>query len=76
MGAVIIFISEAWCRRGLLLPEIMKEKMALFNPPRIVSVSRRTDIPAFYTKEKRPLFNMRLSSVCGIFASFRAQGKI
>ncbi|MEW6276463.1 MAG: DUF1848 family protein [Bacillota bacterium] len=26
----------------------MKEKMALFNPPRIVSVSRRTDIPAFY----------------------------
>ncbi|MEW6273931.1 MAG: DUF1848 family protein [Bacillota bacterium] len=26
----------------------MEEKMALFNQPRIVSVSRRTDIPAFY----------------------------
>ncbi|MEW6276126.1 MAG: DUF1848 family protein [Bacillota bacterium] len=26
----------------------MEEKMVLFNKPRIVSVSRRTDIPAFY----------------------------
>jgi hypothetical protein len=26
----------------------MEEKMVLFKIPRIVSVSRRTDIPAFY----------------------------